>query len=142
MTFYTLEPEVAGGFGPNTVLDDPSARPPKVRHFNYEFSGWLGDPILETVACFIVTESLKQQIAILNPTGVSFGTVEISKADEFEEMYPGLLIPEFVWLQVTGRAGIHDFGLSSNHSLVVSQRILDIFRGAGLSHCEIAVFKD
>jgi|ERR1051325_6709439 hypothetical protein len=141
MKYYMLEPEVAGGFGPNAILDNPSARPPQVSHFHYEFDVWLGDPLLEAVACFIVTESLKQKIAALQPTGVAFGVVEVSKSGEFEDLYPDRNLPKFAWLKVTGKAGEDDFGLSSNHCLVVSQRILDVLRDEGLSHCDVSEFK-
>ena len=56
MKYYILEPEVAGGFGENTIMD-PTSRPPRVTRFHYEFDGWLGDELLETVACFIATKS-------------------------------------------------------------------------------------
>jgi hypothetical protein len=140
MKYYILEPEVAGGFGPKSILEDPAARPPRVRHFNYEFDGWLGDPLLETIACFIVTKSLEDKIAAMNATGFSFGLVEVSKSGEFKDFYPGRQLPAFTWLQVTGEAGKDDFGLSFKHSLVVSQRILDILREEGMSHCEIHEF--
>jgi len=140
MKYYTLDPEVAGGFGPNSILDDPCTRPPRITHFNYEFAGWLGDPLLEAVACFIVTEPLKDRIAALHPTGVSFGTVEVSKSGEFEDLHPGRQLPIFVWLQVTGEAGEDDFGLSAMHNLVVSERVLEVLRQEGMSHCAIADF--
>jgi putative Mn2+ efflux pump MntP len=60
MKWYVVEPEVAGGFGPNSILD-PSVRPPLVTRFNYEFDVWLGDPILEAIGCFIVTQSLRRK---------------------------------------------------------------------------------
>ena len=140
MKYYTLEPEVAGGFGPNSILEDPSARPPRISHFNYEFHGWLGDSLLEAIACFIVTESLKDKNAASQSSGVSFGTVVVSKSGEFEDLHPGRQLPNFVLLQVTGKAGENDFGLSAKHCLVVSERVLDVLRHSGMSHCAIAEF--
>jgi hypothetical protein len=140
MKYYTLEPEVAGGFGPKSILDDPSARPPRIKHFNYEFAGWAGDPLLTTVASFIVTAEVKAKIEESEAKGVQFGIVEISKSGEFEDFFPGRELPKFVWLQVTGKAGVDDFDMSPTHRLIVSQRILDILRSAGMSHCEICEF--
>ncbi len=140
MEYYVLEPEVAGGFGPNTIFADRTARPPRITKFHYEFEVWLGDPLLEAVACFIVLESLKEKILALRPTGVAFSEAEVSTSEGFEELDPGRKLPKFVWLQVTGKAGKDDFGLSSQHLLVVSQRILDLLRDAGMSHCDIAEF--
>ena len=140
MKYYELEPEAAGGFGENSILADPHARPPRVARFHYEFDVWLGDPLLEAVACFIVKESLKEKILALNATGVSFGEVEVSTSDVFEELDPGRKLPKFVWLQVTGEAGRDDFGLSLKHTLVVSQRILDLLKNAVMSHCVVKDF--
>jgi len=139
MKYYILEPEVAGGIGKNTLLDR-SVHPPVPIKFNYEFLGWLGDSLLETVASFIVTTSLKEKIEAIEATGIAFGEVEITKAGEFEDFHPNKELPEFVWLQVKGVAGQNDFGLSSKHRLVVSQRALDVLRQEQLSHCEIADF--
>jgi len=140
MEYYKLYPEVAGGFGENAVLADPHARPPLVTRFHYEFYGWSGDPLLTTVVCFIVVESLKKNILALEATGVTFGDVEVSTSEEFEELYPNVKLPKFVWLRVSGKAGKDDFGLSSDHRLVVSQRILDLLKDAGMSHCDISEF--
>jgi hypothetical protein len=137
--YYALEPEVAGGFGPHSVLN-PKVRPLDVNRFHYEFDVWLGDPLLEAVGCFIVTEPLRQMIAEMHATGMSFGDVEISKSPQFDDLYPNRPLPDFVWLKVLGKAGRDDFGLSPNHGLVVSERILNLLKGEGMSHSEITAF--
>lgn len=139
MRYYLLEPEVAGGFGPRSVFLDVKARPPRVSKFNYEFDVWPGDPLLEAVGCYVVTEPLEDKIAAMHPTGVSFATVEVSKSGEFEDRYPSRELPRFVWLQVTGKAGQDDFGLSRTR-LVVSERILNVLKESGVTHCDIAEF--
>lgn len=141
MNYYVLDPEVAGGFGPNTIFADLSTRPPRVTRFHYEFDGWSGDPLVTTVCCFIVTESLKEKILALRATGVAFGEVEVSTSSEFEEFCPGVKLPKFVWLQVTGNAGEDDFGMS-RIDLVVSQRVLELLKNAGMAHCDIAEFTE
>jgi hypothetical protein len=139
MKHYVLEPEVAGGIGKNTTLDR-TAHPPVPIKFNYEFSGWLGDSLLETVASFIVTKSLGEQIKSSNLTGATFGEVEISKDGQFEDLYPDKELPEFTWLQINGVAGVDDFGLSPKHLLVVSKAALDVLREEQLDHCEVAEY--
>lgn len=139
MKFYELEPEVAGGLGKNTVMDR-SVHPPRVSRLHYYFDGWLGDPLVESFPCFIVTELLRDEIVALHSTGVSFGTVELSKSGEFEDLHPNRQLPSFAWLQVTGKAGTDDFGLSTKHGLVVSGRTLEVLRKAGMSHCAITEF--
>jgi hypothetical protein len=140
MKYFTIEPEVAGGLGQNTILDS-TIHPPRVIKLHYQFNGWLGDPILETVATFIVTSSIKNKIETSAATGVQFEAVEISKSGEFEDFFPNRKLPGFLWIQITGNAGKDDFGLSSTHRLVVSQRILEILKAEGMSHCEITEYK-
>jgi hypothetical protein len=139
MKYFVLEPEVAGGIGKNTVLDR-TVHPPIPIKFNYEFSGWLGDSLLETVASFIVTKSLGEQINSSSLTGVTFGEVEISKSGQFEDLYPNTELPEFVWLQIKGVAGVDDFGLSPKHLLIVSQAALSVLKQEPLNYCEIAEY--
>lgn len=139
MEYYALKPEVAGGAGPNTIFIDPAARPPLISKLNYQFDGWLGDPILETVCSYIVTNQLRDRIASIHATGVSFAPVEVSKSREYEDLNPNRELPEFVWLKVTGEAGQDDFGYtnSNGHCIVVSERILDLLIEMGLHHCDL-----
>lgn len=140
MQYCLVEPEVAGGFGPKSILN-PKVRPPAVTHFHYEFDVWLGDPLLETVGCFIATDALKEKIQSLGATGVSFSTVEVSKSGQFEDLSPNCTLPSFVWLQVRGRPGKDDFGLSSEHILVVSERILRLLEVSNMSHADVSEYK-
>jgi hypothetical protein len=139
MNYFVLVPEVAGRFGANTVFVDEVARPPLVEKLHYEFDGWLGDPIVETIGCYIVTEPLRDRISALNPTGVRFAEVEVSRSDEFVGRHPDRTLPPFAWLQITGVAGQDDFGYTTTHgaSIVVSSRILDILSAFGMPHCAV-----
>lgn len=55
LMFFRIEPEVAGGVGPNSELHRENGKL-IVTRLNYEFDGWLGDGLLETTACYIVTD--------------------------------------------------------------------------------------
>src|SRR4051812_26590492 len=134
--FYKLSPEVAGGFGPNTIMDSTS-HPPLVTRLHYRFDGWLGDELLEFFASFIVTENLQRLIQRTNPSGCSFEPVETSRSEQFEELFPGRELPPFVWLKVNGKASRDDFGIDANNSLVVSERMLQVLRQGVLSFCDI-----
>ena len=57
MEYYLIEPEVAGGIGEHSVIDRSSGKM-VVRKLHYEFDGWLGDELLESTPCFIVSERL------------------------------------------------------------------------------------
>ena len=137
--YYAIEPEVAGGWGERTV-SDVSVHPPLVTRLHYEFEGWLGDVLLESFPCFIVTELARDSINRLDPTGANFGDVEVTTSEEFEELHPNTVLPRFHWLQIRGKAGQADFGLTHDSRLVVSERILRALRSLGLSHAIVSEF--
>jgi hypothetical protein len=134
--YRILEPEVAGGFGPQTILDYTTV-PPTVQKLHYEFGGWLGDDLLETTPCFIVTLPLKESLAQFGGTGYSFDDVVISKSAMFQERRPDIYLPEFSWLKIFGLAGSDDAGLGPNKALVVSSQLLDILKQHILGNCTI-----
>lgn len=144
MKYYVLYPEVAGVIGPKTIYIDRTSRPPRIEKFNYEFNGWLGDPLLVSTCTYVVTDSLKRKIVASQATGVNFGPVEITRSGEFEDaqaLQSGSKLPHFAWLQPIGQAGQDDFGLTQTGGyLVVSEPMLDLFLAAGMSNCDIADF--
>ncbi len=133
MRFYIVEPEVAGELG-NKTIADRSVHPPKVKKLHYHFSGWLGDALLESFPSFIATETARTAIQDAKLSGVHFDSVETSKSEQFDELYPGRSLPRFVWLQVVGKPGVDDFGLAADHRLVVSERALNVLKPRGLDH--------
>jgi len=135
MPYYALEPEVAGHLGDHAVVDR-SVHPPVVERLHYEFDGWLGDDLLESFPCFIVTKALRERLTQSGLSGCQFEDAEVSKSDLFEEIHPDRELPEFAWLKVLGRAGVDDFGLSPDHRLVVSQRALDALKSFKLDNCD------
>ena len=143
MRFYVIEPEVAGGWGENTIVADSSVHPPRVTKLHYKFDGWLGDVLLESFPCYIVTEAAKENIKAMAATGVKFDEVEISTSDEFDDVSPGLQLPRFAWLQVAGKAGQDDFGIAPapDFRLVISQRVLDLLKSMGVSNASIKEFE-
>src|SRR3984957_13893723 len=139
MTYFILEPEAAGGVGPATT-GNLRARPPLLEKFNYEFDVWLGDPLLEAVSTFIVTDRLKDRLLEARASGVAFGDVEVTKAGIFLDMNGDRPLPAFSWLQITGRAGTDDFGRSSSRRLTVSERMMNLLNAFGLKHCELSKY--
>jgi hypothetical protein len=136
MKYYILEPEVAGGLGVNTILDQ-NTHPPIVKRLHYELDGWLGDELLATFPCYIVTQQLKAKIENTGFSGVQFDTVEITKSCQFMDIYPNRNIPDFVWLKVIGRAGVDDFGITKDNRLIISARALTIM---DLKYCRLSYF--
>ncbi|SFX68224.1 hypothetical protein SAMN04487866_11744 [Thermoactinomyces sp. DSM 45891] len=149
MKLYCLMPEVAGGVGENTIFSSetfPNGQR-KVSHLHYAFDGWLGDALLETCPCFIVTTSLASLIESSNLSGYQFKKVEVSMSEFFQEMHPERILPEFVELVPAGKISVtnglvtdwtgEDFCTDEIANLVVSERALSTLKKHRLNHCDI-----
>ena len=137
MRCFYLEPEVAGGFGEGTILDR-SVHPPVVQKLHYKFDGWLGDVLLETFPCFIMTAAAADELKSQNIRGVEFDNVEISTSKEFDELFPNLQLPEFVWLKPNGIADQNDdVSVARDGRLIVSEKALKWLRELGIGHAII-----
>ncbi|MFG1790411.1 hypothetical protein [Nocardia sp. NPDC049149] len=134
MSFFVVEPEVAGELGPGTEYDR-SAQPAVVTKLEYRFSDWLGDAIVESVPCFIATEDLARAISESSLTGVSFADVTVTISPEAEMLMTDEL-PKWRWMQFSGSPYESDFGLSGDLSLIVSERALAVLRHAGISNAD------
>jgi hypothetical protein len=143
MKYYVIEPEVAGGWGNNTIVADRNVHPPRVSRLHYQFDGWLGDVLLESSPCYVVTEEAKRSIEAIGTTGAKFDEVEISTSEQFNDLYPDRRLPRFAWLQVEGKAGQDDFGIAPapDFRLVISQRILDLLRPLGIANALVEEFE-
>ena len=135
--FFKLEPEVAGGLGPDTSIDT-SMHPPVVSKLEYTFDGWLGDELLESFPCFLVSEALGNSALAARLTGFSLGDVKVSTSPEFDELHPSIILPLFRWLRVSGVAGESDFGLTPDASLIVSERAMEILKQHSFAHCKVS----
>ena len=120
-----IEPEVAGGLGFETIIDN-SFHPPIIKKLHYEFSGWLGDDILETFPCFIVSEKLMNDIRNNQLTGVSFEDVKVTKSEEFMDLFLSSDLPSFYWMKINGKFGVDDFVIAEDYRLLVSEKAMSI----------------
>ena len=128
-----LEPEVAGGMGDDTILDN-SVHPPIVKFLHYRFSGWMGDDILETFPCFIFSERLKNAIENNKLKGISFDSVKISKSEDFEMTSINLELPQFYWGKINGLFGTDDFVIAKDLRLLVSNSAYGIINQFNISN--------
>ncbi|ESQ90168.1 hypothetical protein ABAC460_10480 [Asticcacaulis sp. AC460] len=133
MTFYYIEPEVAGGWGENTVFERTPAVGTTVHKLHYVFEDWFGDSIVTSSHCYIVTEAASIEILNDELTGVIFDDVEVSTYPQFSMLRPGVQLPKFVWMKVVGQQGKDDFGRNRGEDLVISERALNIFKKFGLT---------
>jgi hypothetical protein len=138
MAFRILRPEVAGGLGENSVLDT-STHPPKVQRLHYEFADWLGDVLVETFPVFVIEKKTGEAARDAGFTGIELAPVEVSVTPEARELMElgGITqLPKFVWLKITGEAGVDDFGQLGNALLIVSDVALEFPQRAGIDHAE------
>ncbi|MEE4962429.1 hypothetical protein V2K05_05385 [Pseudomonas alliivorans] len=137
--YYYIEPEVAGGIGDSSILDT-SSHPPKIMLLEYRFEGWLGDDLLESFPCFIITKRLADAISVPPLSGFALMPVEISKSENFIESHPHVKLPEFQWLKISGSAGSDDFGLTENHNLVISKSALEVLKRFNIKQADLCSY--
>ncbi len=137
--YWEIEPEVAGDIGANTVLDS-SVHPQVVHHLHYDFDGWLGSELVTSFPCFLVTYRLGKAIEEAACTGCVFASVEVTLDKQFVARRSDIQFPTFVWMKVTGRAGKDDFGMSSDQSLVISDKARAIVTSHTLVDCNISPY--
>lgn len=116
---------------------DGTQHPPIIEQLHFEFEGWLNDDILETYPCFLVTERLRAQIEIEKLSGILFDSVQVTKSDNFKEMYPGRQLPKFYWAKITGDFAQSDFFLVSDGRLAVSDKAYRLLCRFNIRHADI-----
>jgi hypothetical protein len=136
LDFFRVGPEVAGEIGSGSVVD-MATRPPAVKKLQYLFHGWLGDCILESIAVYIVTQKAAADLEASGLTGYTLQDVDTVVSEEFIELQPETMLPEFRWLRIHETAGVDDFFMSRGIDLIVSSAALSILQGQGLQHAEI-----
>lgn len=135
MSYYVVEPEVAGELGPGTSFDRSSS-PVTVTRLEYRFTDWSGDALVESAPCFIVTDMLAERITREGLTGVAFDPVTVTLSPEGEELIDESL-PQWLWLKITGWPGASDIGLNDDLTLVVSERALSVLQESGIDNAVV-----
>lgn len=96
MKYFIIEPEVAGGLGEKSKILYENGKIKAVKYLDYEFQGWLGDDILTTHPCFIVSKDLSEAIGNSSLCGYKLERISISFSDEFREFQKDCKVPDFV----------------------------------------------
>lgn len=117
---------------------DRSVHPPIVHRLHYEFDGWLGDVLLESFPCFIVTRAAAHDLQNAGLSGATFDEVCVTTSDQFEALYPNRQLPPFMRLKVTGIVGKDDFSTALDGRLVVSEAALGILNGLRISNAVVS----
>jgi len=142
MSFYTLKPENCGSFGRKTLYGgELTDRPPAIYRFDFEFTSWPVDELIEVNCTYIATESLMAELSQLNPkpTGITYDTVTLSTTFEMRQARPDMELTTYKWCKINGRPGRDDFGMSADHRLVISSRALVAIKPR-LTRCIIEVY--
>lgn len=134
MDFYTIEPEVAGELGEGTVMDT-SVHPPRVSAVHYVITDWLGDDIIESFPCYLVTPRLAAALESSQLTGFRIEAAQVTLSEEATEF--GITeTPEFRWLVITGPSG-EDFSVLPSGQAVISEAALQALQTYTIDNCDI-----
>lgn len=128
MTYYLIEPEVAGGWGDEFEIDRSTNT---VTRVHYEVADWLGNPIVTTSPVYLVLRETGKRMTEAGFTGFTLDEALVTACDQYEIFNPDGVLPDLVWLKVHGKPGEDDLGLGDD--LVVSQRVMDLFQADGFT---------
>ena len=143
MNYYLLYPEVAGELGDGSEIVYEDGQIKEVIFLEYNFMGWLGDELLTTDPCFIVTESLQNDIILNGLTGAKFNNIAMTFSDEFHEMCGDRKVPRFVQIicnnlyESNDQNLIYDFYLDKYNNIIVSEKALGVLRQHKIDMCDI-----
>ncbi len=140
--YHIVEPEIAGGWGENTEFTRTPGQSVVVHKLHYQFDGWLGDELVESTPCYIVSEKMAGELRRAKLTGFVLDDVETTTSEQFREIYPDRELPMFLWLKVEGAPGSDDFGVTSNLQLVVSDRALKALADVGIANALVEPFDE
>lgn len=117
MSFFNIEPEASGSPRSGSRQEVVSC----------VFDAWLGDDLVRAYPAVLVTTPLKRALLRLErPTGFAITRARARTSAFFKKHSPGRRLPVFWAIQVRGRAGRDDLGLTAAGVLVISRRVLDV----------------
>jgi hypothetical protein len=117
MTFLVVEPE-ASGRAADRAADGL---------ITFVFDVWLGDDLVRAYPAVLVTKRLKAALeAVPNATGFRVSRVGVRRSRFFRLHNPDRRLQAFWVVEIPGRPGLDDMGITDAGALVVSRRILDV----------------
>jgi hypothetical protein len=137
--FFVLEPEPAGELGLGTDFV-PNSVPPRVSRLEWVFDFLPDDDLIHRTPAYMVSAGLAAALDEAGLTGYEFREATVNKAPEFDEINPGEDLPDYRWLEVTGKPGEDDLGLDDLAQLVVSERALETLKRGRLDDCRVEPF--
>jgi hypothetical protein len=120
---------------------DTTVHPPRVQRLHYEFEDWLGDDLVESFPCFLVSEPLAAKLTAVDLGTFQLKDVEVTMTPEAKELLGDNAFPNFYWLDVAGTAGRDDVGITLTGLLVVSDQALAVLREFNIDNCDVEPFQ-
>jgi hypothetical protein len=131
VTYYLIEPEVAGGWGDEFEIDRATN---VVTRVHYEVADWLGDCIVTTDPVYLVLRETGSRMSEAGFTGFTLDEALVTACDQHHILNPDGVLPDLVWLKVHGEPGVDDLGLTDNDAdLIISQPVMDLFLADGFN---------
>lgn len=127
---FVVDPQVAGQLGEGTEMDT-SAHPPVVHRVEYVLDHPGTDDLIQSFPVFLASDSLREDLAAAHVRGITWREAVVSRGDFYGD-YPVADPIPYSWL-VPGQRG--DDCWVEGGSLVVSDRMMEVLRGARLSDC-------
>ncbi|WP_164772405.1 hypothetical protein, partial [Mesorhizobium sp. M2C.T.Ca.TU.002.02.1.1] len=115
---------------------------PIVRKLHYVIDVWIGDVLITSFPCYLVTKEAERELLTIGVSGATFADVEVTASELFRRLQPKTKLPSFVWMKIKGQPGHDDFGMAPNHELVVSERALDVFERLGNESAGIRLYDE
>lgn len=117
MSFLTIEPEASGALATAAAPDRVSC----------VFDTWLGDDVVRAYPAVLVRTPVRDALLSLDRrSGFEIARARLQASTFYRRHSPGKRLPVFWAVQVGGRAGRDDMGLTPAGVLVVSRRVLDV----------------
>ena len=121
MGFFVMEPEAAGR---------PTSKPRSGSPVSCTFDTWLGDDFVRAHPHLLVTQRLKEALEDRRSfTGYAFAPAHVAPSPFYERHDPARPWPTWWSVEVHGRAGHDDVGLTRDGSVVVSARVVEVLSG-------------
>lgn len=133
MRYLLLQPEVAGGLREQTTMD-ASVHPPVVTQLHYEVLDWLGDDLLESFPCFLISPEAAAALTAAGMRSFALADALITLEPQMEDLYDHRVLT-FRWLQPTGQPGVDDIALDERAHLIVSENAWNVLSTFSIAHC-------
>jgi hypothetical protein len=107
----------------------------------FAFDVWLGDDLVRAYPAVLVTSGLRGALqALPRPTGFHLSRARVRSSRFYRLHNPDRRLPAFWVVEIQGRPGLDDVGLTEAGALVVSRRIMDVLLASRVSQAVFAQY--